>query len=115
MNIEQISPEEAYQRTLKGVTYLDVRTPEEYNENSAEHSINIPVFFKQNGALIPNHKFIDLVQEKFDKNTPLILGCRSGGRSMNAATILKENGFTTLANLEGGFIEWVASSLPTSN
>ncbi|WP_224368848.1 rhodanese-like domain-containing protein [Hyalangium versicolor] len=38
------------------------------------------------------------------RETPLLLICRSGMRSMKAARMLAEQGFTSLSNLEGGML-----------
>jgi sulfur-carrier protein adenylyltransferase/sulfurtransferase len=42
--------------------------------------------------------------ESWPRAQPLLLICRSGGRSMMAARMLAEQGFTTLHNLEGGML-----------
>jgi rhodanese-related sulfurtransferase len=40
------------------------------------------------------------------KDQPIVAVCRSGGRSAQACTILEANGFTKVANLDGGMIKW---------
>jgi rhodanese-related sulfurtransferase len=40
------------------------------------------------------------------KDKPIVAVCRSGGRSAQACTILEANGFTQVANLDGGMIRW---------
>jgi len=77
-------------------TILDVRTPEEWAEGviSGAEKIN---FHDDN--------FAQQI-ERLDKNVPVYLYCRSGGRSASAADILKENGFTKVYNLDGGIKAW---------
>jgi rhodanese-related sulfurtransferase len=41
-----------------------------------------------------------------DKNIPVFVYCRSGGRSGKAAKKMKEKGFKSVYNLEGGIIAW---------
>ncbi len=44
-----------------------------------------------------------------DKDAPVYLICRSGARSMRAAEILAQAGFSNLVNIEGGTNAWVSS------
>jgi len=51
-----------------------------------------------------NEQFIDQVKEKVkDKNTPILLLCRSGQRSLAAAKALEDIGYTHLINILDGF------------
>lgn len=77
-------------------TILDVRTPDEWADGiiAGAEKIN---FYDDN--------FAQQI-EKLDKTTPVYLYCRSGGRSANAADILKEKGFTKVYNLDGGITSW---------
>ncbi|WP_448607053.1 rhodanese-like domain-containing protein [Paenimyroides ceti] len=77
---------------------IDVRTPEEYQEGTIPSAINIDV---------ENDAFRSEV-EKIDKNTPLIIFCKLGGRSETAAEILSNIGFTNVKEIEGGFEAWRA-------
>ena len=42
-----------------------------------------------------------------DKNTPIILYCRSGNRSSMSANKISKLGFKEIYNLEGGILEWI--------
>lgn len=59
---------------------IDVRSPEEYASGHIEGAINIPLdrFYESIARVIP------------DRNTPVILCCRSGMRSSQAHIILRE-------------------------
>lgn len=39
-------------------------------------------------------------------DAPLIVMCRSGGRSMQAARFLEQRGFRSVTNLAGGILAW---------
>lgn len=41
-----------------------------------------------------------------DPNKPVLVYCKSGGRSNRAATYLVENGFTEVYDLGGGITDW---------
>ena len=105
MNIEQINPQEAYNKMQnEGASYLDVRTEKEFQEGHASGAVNIPVFFIEDGIRQPNPNFINTVKKKFNLDKALVVGCRTGGRSQQACQILANTGFTKLYNIDGGFI-----------
>ena len=67
---------------------------------------------------IPNSQLIPLAQlpEKFselDKNIPIAVHCRSGGRSARAAKFLLDKGFKDVVNVAGGIIAWSERIDPT--
>ncbi|MBM4191542.1 MAG: sulfurtransferase [Gammaproteobacteria bacterium] len=43
---------------------------------------------------------------ELDPATPLIIMCRSGGRSMQVTKILETRGFGSVFNLTGGILAW---------
>ena len=68
-------------------TLVDVREPYEYEEGHVEGAVNIPLGEVQNRAA-----------EFADMSRPLILMCRSGGRSGMATKILEAKGQTEVYN-----------------
>ena len=54
---------------------------------------------------IPMGQIADRIGE-LDPKTPLIIMCRSGGRSMQVARVLEAHGFSSVANLTGGILAW---------
>jgi sulfur dioxygenase len=48
----------------------------------------------------------------FDRHQPLIVVCRSGGRSGKAAVLLESLGFTRVASMAGGMLDWNTAGLP---
>jgi rhodanese-related sulfurtransferase len=82
---------------------LDVRTPEEVAQGILTGAKVINLFdsdFAQKAVAI------------LDKSHPILVYCKAGGRSSRAAQTLKENGFTSIYNLEGGITEWMAEGKP---
>ena len=76
---------------------LDVRTEDECSDGI------IP------GALIIDvHKGQGFIYrlEVLDKNKSYYVYCKAGSRSEMACAIMKQMGFTTTYNLEGGFLNW---------
>ena len=72
---------------------IDVREPFEY-EVSNLNGLNIPL----SGILIE--------ADKVSKDIPVIIQCRSGKRSAQAVMVLEQQGYTNLANLQGGILAW---------
>lgn len=82
----------------KGVQLVDVRTPGEFSQGHIEGAANIDVEaagFKEAVAGL-------------DKNKPVAVYCRKGGRSHTASLILKEMGFRKVYDLKGGYTAWTA-------
>ena len=76
---------------------VDVRTPEEFAENHLPGAINID--WRGDG-------FSEKAQ-KLDKVRPVMVYCRSGRRSAEAAKTLDGIGFKTY-NMKGGILAWTA-------
>jgi len=47
----------------------------------------------------------------FDRERPVVAVCRAGGRSAQATLVLQRAGFTKVANLAGGMLQWHAQGL----
>lgn len=94
-------------------TYADVRTPEEFAAGHPPGAVNVPVFLKQNGQMVPNPQFQQQFEKAFpDKDAQLCVGCLSGKRSIAACNILQAAGYSNLTNVEGGFQAWTGAGLP---
>ena len=81
---------------------IDVREESEWNE------VHIP-----GALLIPLSQFVAR-QSEIPKDRALIMQCRSGSRSGQAALALRTAGRANVANLAGGIIDWEAAGLPVS-
>jgi adenylyltransferase/sulfurtransferase len=44
---------------------------------------------------------------ELDRNTPMAVYCKSGGRSARAVALLKEHGFDRARNVTGGILAWI--------
>jgi rhodanese-related sulfurtransferase len=82
---------------LNKVQLVDVRTPEEFLTGHIENAKNIN---------FNDSNFKQVISSTLIKNKPVALYCRSGRRSASALDVLKEMGFTTIYDLEGGFLNW---------
>lgn len=82
------------------VFVLDVREQWEYDEG---HIPNI--------TLIPMGEIANRLAE-IPTDKEVIVTCRSGNRSSQVATFLREQGFTNVHNMEGGILAWQQAGLP---
>jgi len=81
-------------QSQKNPILIDVREAGEFNIDSIPGAINIPLSqLKNKVSEIPK-----------DKN--VYLYCRSGMRSKQAAGILRKQGYTQMAHLQGGIMAW---------
>lgn len=61
---------------------------------------------------IPMQQLPMRVSELNDKETPVVMVCRSGGRAARAGEFLESNGFKKVILLDGGMIAWNEAGLP---
>ena len=107
MPIQHIKPAAAKKLidSNQGWTYVDVRTVEEYQANHATGACNIPFAVRDAmGRMTLNPEFAAVMKKCFAADAKLVLGCASGVRSLRACELLESQGFTSLANLQCGFM-----------
>ena len=115
---KRISVTEAKALMDAGHKYLDVRSIPEFEAGHPAGSTNVPLMHSQGGQMAPNPDFLAVVEACFAKDTPLVVGCRSGQRSLRAALALEQAGFTSVVDVLGGFggdqanPGWASSGLP---
>jgi rhodanese-related sulfurtransferase len=79
---------------------LDVRTPAEFETSHIDGSLNVPL------DVLSDHG--SKVAEQLDPNRDVVLVCRSGQRSSQAAELLQGEGVTGGTILENGITDWEA-------
>lgn len=86
-----------------GVTFVDVRTEEEFRDGHVPGAINIPVSVSSGGGMQPNPEFLAVMEANFEKNEKLIIACKAGGRSARATVELEAAGFSEILDMTAGF------------
>ena len=92
-------PVEQFQKMMAetpDVQLVDVRTPAEYAEGHIPGAINID--WREDD-------FLEQAEAQLDKSRPLMVYCRSGNRSKQAAQKLFNLGYTNVYEF-GGIINW---------
>ena len=84
---------------------LDVRTQTEWEQDG----------HLENATLIPHSELEEREGElPSEKDTMILLYCRSGNRSQDAAQTLVDLGFTNIIELETGINGWKDAGMPVS-
>jgi rhodanese-related sulfurtransferase len=99
MSVNEVSANEAYELLDGDAVLIDVRKESEWDAGHAPMATLIPL------AQVPD-RLDDLPKDRL-----IICACRSGGRSLRAASFLADNGFDVV-NLSGGMMAWFAEDLP---
>jgi rhodanese-related sulfurtransferase len=98
-----VSPDEAHTLMAEGHTYIDVRSEQEFEAGHPAGAVNVPLSQQGPGGLQPNPDFMTVMEHAFPKDTKLVIGCKSGGRSRRAAALLTSAGYTSIADMVAGF------------
>jgi|SRR5215472_7396645 len=127
MAIERISPEEALAlMDSEGFSYVDVRSVEEFDAGHPRGAYNIPLLHLGPYGPSPNPDFLKVMDHAFPKDAKIVVGCQSGGRSLQAAALLERAGYSQLREQRAGFqgcrapngqveLGWRPKGLPTEN
>jgi rhodanese-related sulfurtransferase len=101
---KRVVPKEAADLLNQGWSYLDVRSIPEFLESHPVGAVNVPLLHFQNGRMAPNPDFQRVVQANFPKDARIVVGCKVGGRSLQAATLMEAAGYTNVVDMRGGFL-----------
>lgn len=94
--VDEVAPEQLKAEIDAGQhpQVVDVREAWELEISRIEGVIHIPM------AEIPARL------DELDRDQPVTVMCRSGGRSLRVAHYLAQNGFARVSNLTGGILAW---------
>ncbi len=95
--------------------YLDVREAWELTDVNPSQTGYIAAFenipLETSAGFEEDHSLLD----HLDKDVPVVIICNSGNRSVTAAYILLDLGFTTVYNVEPGIVGWIEAGYRTEN
>lgn len=109
-NIREIDTDRLLALQSGGAPVIDVREPAEYAAGHVPGAVNIP-----RGVLefeVDGHPAVNCQRDSAlaHRDQPVVLYCRSGGRSALAAEALQRLGFSEPLSLAGGFNGWAAAA-----
>jgi rhodanese-related sulfurtransferase len=84
--------------------FIDVREPHEYSGDLGHIA----------GTELVPLASVGVAMQAWDKNQPIVMICRSGGRSGRAAEALAQSGFTNVMNMTGGMLAWNDAGKPVA-
>src|SRR5512141_3120328 len=100
--LREIAPQEAQELVDAGAALIDTR---EMHEWKAGHLAG--------ATLIPPSDVRDRIESVVpDKRKPVVIYCAAGARSMRAAILLVQMGYTDVASVNGGIGRWKAEGRP---
>jgi rhodanese-related sulfurtransferase len=120
MPVKRVSPQEARDLMEKeGYVYVDVRSIPEFEAGHPTGAFNVPLAHLGAHGMSPNTEFLTVMEGHFPKDAKIVVGCKSGGRSLQAAAVLLSSGFTDVIDQRSGFAGatepgWAPLGLPTS-
>ena len=127
--IEQIKSSEIknFIKENSNTVLLDVRTENEWKslgkpkaEDLNSKTYFVTVSHDLSNWQVPDQNFIENVKKKIDKDKKILVMCAAGGRSMIAANLLENEGYTVL-NVSDGYSGnsqdpgWKKLNLPIDN
>jgi rhodanese-related sulfurtransferase len=98
----RVSAREAHALCGQGYSYLDVRSVAEFDAGHPEGAYNVPLSEPAPEGMRDNPEFARQVEALFAREAPLVVGCASGVRSLRAARLLVERGFTQVVEQRAG-------------
>ena len=103
MTAKRVSPQEADALlTEEGYVYLDVRSIQEFDAGHPTGAYNVPLLHATPSGMRPNGDFMSVIQAVFPKDSKLVIGCRSGNRSLRAVEALIAAGFAHVVDQRAG-------------
>jgi rhodanese-related sulfurtransferase len=99
-SVAEVTPQQAHSRQASGAVIVDVREPDEWRAGHIPGAVHIPL--GQLGRQL----------HRLDRESDLIMVCRSGNRSAAATQALSQAGYSRVSNLAGGMIAWGRHRLP---
>jgi sulfur-carrier protein adenylyltransferase/sulfurtransferase len=85
-----------------GVTFLDVREPDEYEQGAIPHAVHLP----------RGHLEFQVEGKLPDKAGPIVVYCAGGVRSAFAAKTMGDLGYNDVVSMAGGFNRWKDDGKP---
>ncbi|MCI5083571.1 MAG: rhodanese-like domain-containing protein [Saprospiraceae bacterium] len=99
MMVSEVVPTERFAElmdTIPEYQLIDVRTPQEFEDGHLDGAVNIDYYSSDFAEQLSTLK----------RDVPVLVYCRSGGRSAKASAMMRELDFETVYDMQGGFMAW---------
>lgn len=92
----------------KGVTLVDIRLPEEWQQTGVVEGSKLLTLFERNGAIAPG--FLTNLQKIAPADKPVALICRTGNRTHAGTQMLVQAGYKQVYNVTHGITGWIGKA-----
>lgn len=89
----------------QGVTLVDIRLPEEWQQTGVVEGSKLLTLFEKSGAVAPD--FLANLQKVAPIDKPVALICRTGNRTRAGAEMLAQAGYPQVYNVTHGITGWI--------
>jgi rhodanese-related sulfurtransferase len=96
----EVQVAQAYDMYQNGALFLDVRTQQEWDQGHIERSILMPL------DTLPGR------MDELPRDKDIVVVCKSGARSKEGTTLLRQSGFPRVTCMNGGIEAWIAAGYP---
>src|SRR5215204_3741996 len=101
-NVREVDARESARLREQGAILVDIREQDEVDQGIVPGAVHIPRGYLE----------MRIEETVRDRDTPIVVYCAGGVRSIFGAEALSEMGYRDVASLAGGFSGWKASGLP---
>ena len=104
-DIQLVPPGAAFQvldEQPANLVVLDIRTPDEFAGPRLPNAVNVDFY---------DADFADQLDE-LDKTATYVVYCRSGNRTSQAIPIMRDLGFESVYEVDGGIVNWAEQAFP---
>ena len=95
----------------QGTPLYDVRRPDEWRQTGVVEGSRKLTYVDASGR--ENPEFLRNFVAEVDKNSPVILICRTGNRTNALGYELAKQGYTRIYNVRDGITRWIGENQPT--
>jgi rhodanese-related sulfurtransferase len=109
--IEAVREREEALASVRRLSAVDLESALAADGDGAPRVLDVRALFERQESHIPGSLHIPLPElprrvNEIPRDRPVVVQCRSGFRSMIAASILEAHGFAGVGDLEGGILDW---------
>jgi molybdopterin/thiamine biosynthesis adenylyltransferase/rhodanese-related sulfurtransferase len=101
-NVREVDPQESAAWREQGAVLVDIREQDEVDQGIVPGAIHIPRGFLE----------MRIEEAVRDRDTPIVVYCAGGVRSIFGAEALTDLGYRNVASMSGGFNGWKSIGLP---
>ncbi len=102
--VKRVSPIEAKKLVdEEGYVYVDVRSIPEFEAEHPAGAYNVPLMNMGPTGMTANPQFLPVMKATFPEDAKIVVGCKGGNRSLRAATVLAQQGYTDVIDQRAGF------------